>query len=51
MEELWADGSLCFWVGSYAEVLSDEEANREFYERRISKLKRWLPSITSLRIR
>ena len=28
-EELWADGSLSFWVGSFGEMFVDEEANQE----------------------
>ena len=28
-EELWADGSLSFWIGSFGEMFVDEEANRE----------------------
>ena len=30
MEELWEDGSLRFWVGSFADVLRDEQANAVF---------------------
>lgn len=32
MEDLWAEGSLSFWVGSYREVFTDETANAEFSE-------------------
>jgi len=32
MEELWADGSLRFWVGACEEVLMDEAVNVEFAE-------------------
>ncbi len=30
MEQLWEDGSLMFWIGSFAEVFSDEKVNAEF---------------------
>lgn len=30
MEQLWADGSLIFWVGTFAEVFFDPEISREF---------------------
>ncbi|MEM7465321.1 MAG: NAD(P)/FAD-dependent oxidoreductase [Pseudomonadota bacterium] len=30
MEEWWADGSFAIWVGSFAEVFADEEANNVF---------------------
>ncbi len=29
LEELWADGSLSFWVGSFGEMLVDEAVNQE----------------------
>ena len=32
LEELWEDGSLNFWIGSYREVFFDEQANAEFSE-------------------
>ncbi len=32
LEEIWADGSLKFWVGSFPEVLVEEEANNEISE-------------------
>jgi len=32
LEEIWADGSLSFWVGSYPEVLTDEKVNAEVSE-------------------
>ncbi|MGR8948329.1 MAG: flavin-containing monooxygenase [Gammaproteobacteria bacterium] len=32
MEELWQDGSLSFWVGSFREVFTDERANAEVSE-------------------
>ncbi len=32
MERLWADGSLAFWVGSFAEVFSEEAVNGIFSE-------------------
>ena len=32
LEEIWADGSLSFWVGSFPEVLVEEEANDEISE-------------------
>ena len=32
MEDLWADGSLRFWVGACEEVLMDEAVNAEFAE-------------------
>jgi acetone monooxygenase len=32
LEQLWADGSLAPWVGSFPEVFSDEEANAEMSE-------------------
>ena len=32
MEELWADGSLRFWVGSFIDVLTDKAANDIFSE-------------------
>jgi len=30
LSELWADGSLSFWIGSFAEVFFDEEVSEEF---------------------
>ncbi|MDI3258726.1 MAG: NAD(P)/FAD-dependent oxidoreductase [Sinobacteraceae bacterium] len=30
MEERWRDGSLAFWVGTFPEVLLDEQVNAEF---------------------
>lgn len=32
LETVWADGSLSMWVGSYAEVLTDEEVGEEVSE-------------------
>ena len=32
LEELWADGSLSFWVGSFGEMLVDETVNQEITE-------------------
>jgi len=32
LEEIWADGSLSFWVGSFPEVLSEKAANDEISE-------------------
>ncbi|MEQ8660220.1 MAG: NAD(P)/FAD-dependent oxidoreductase, partial [Gammaproteobacteria bacterium] len=32
LEEIWADGSLSFWVGSFAEVLTDEKVGAEVSE-------------------
>ena len=29
LEELWADGSLAFWVGAFPEVFVDQQANDE----------------------
>ncbi|MDN5873811.1 MAG: NAD(P)/FAD-dependent oxidoreductase, partial [Sinobacteraceae bacterium] len=29
LDELWEDGSLNFWIGSFFEVFTDEEANKE----------------------
>lgn len=30
MERLWADGTLAYWAGSFAEVFTDEAVNEEF---------------------
>jgi len=32
LEEIWADGSLSFWVGSFPELLVDEKVNAEVSE-------------------
>ncbi|MGE0487009.1 MAG: flavin-containing monooxygenase [Gammaproteobacteria bacterium] len=32
MEELWEDGSLAYWVGSFRDVFTDERASAEFSE-------------------
>ena len=32
LEKLWADGSLSFWVGGFAEMLTDEAVNAEISE-------------------
>jgi len=32
MEELWQDGSLAFWVGSFRDVFTDERASEAFSE-------------------
>ena len=32
LEEIWADGSLSFWVGSFPELLTDEQVNAEVSE-------------------
>ena len=32
LEEIWADGSLSFWVGSFPEVLTDEKVGEEVSE-------------------
>lgn len=32
LEQLWADGSLKYWIGSFKELFSDERANEEISE-------------------
>ncbi|MDN5937149.1 MAG: NAD(P)/FAD-dependent oxidoreductase, partial [Salinisphaera sp.] len=32
LEQLWAEGSLFFWIGSFFEVFTDEKANEEISE-------------------
>lgn len=39
METLWEDGSLAFWVGSFAEVFFNQEVNNEFSKFAQEKIK------------
>ncbi|KAF1946450.1 FAD/NAD(P)-binding domain-containing protein [Clathrospora elynae] len=39
-EELWAQGDFRFWVGTYYDMLSNEEANKEAYNFWKSKVRR-----------